>query len=100
MRQKELAASLSLDGSSVVRLIDSLEAAGFVRRREEAQDRRAKAILLTASGKAVAENLESIAGRVREEALAGLPDRDVETALRVLDHICRALEPALEATPA
>jgi MarR family transcriptional regulator for hemolysin len=92
MRQKELAASLSLDGSSVVRLLDSLEASGFVARREEAADRRAKAIVLTARGRAIAQRLESIARRVREDALAGLPEGDVETALRVLDHICQALD--------
>jgi MarR family transcriptional regulator for hemolysin len=92
MRQKELAASLALDGSSVVRLIDQLEASGFVRREEEAEDRRAKAILLTASGRAVARRAETIARRVREEALAGVPARDVEATLRVLAHVCATLE--------
>src|SRR5712672_1113605 len=48
MRQKELAASLSLDGSSVVRLLDNLAAAELIQRREEAGDRRAKTIVLTA----------------------------------------------------
>ena len=33
-RQKDLAASMSLDGSSVVRLLDNLEAAGLIRRKE------------------------------------------------------------------
>ena len=32
-RQKDLAASMSLDGSSVVRLLDNLEAAGLIQRR-------------------------------------------------------------------
>jgi MarR family transcriptional regulator for hemolysin len=99
MRQKELAASLSLDGSSVVRLIDSLETAGFVRRREEAEDRRAKALMLTARGQAMARRLESVARRVREDALAGLSERDIETASRVLDHICRALDIASDGVP-
>src|ERR1700722_6364840 len=42
LRQKDLAASLSLDSSSVVGLLDALEEAGFVERREDS-DRRAKA---------------------------------------------------------
>ena len=33
-RQKDLAASLSLDNSSVVRLLDNLETAGLIRRQE------------------------------------------------------------------
>src|ERR1700684_803342 len=35
MRQKDLAASLVLDGSTVVRLLDALEASGLIERREE-----------------------------------------------------------------
>src|SRR5579862_2094807 len=47
MRQKDLAAALALDGSSVVRLLDALETAGHIERREEGADRRAKTIGLT-----------------------------------------------------
>lgn len=100
MRQKELAASLSLDGSSVVRLLDNLETAGLIKRREEANDRRAKVIVLTARGRAVADQVEAVARRVREDALAGLSDADIETAFRVLDHVSRALNTAvLETVP-
>jgi MarR family transcriptional regulator for hemolysin len=91
MRQKDLAASLSLDNSSVVRLLDNLETAGLSRRQEEASDRRAKTIVLTARGRTVADKVEAVAHRVREDALAGLSDADIETAFRVLDHVCRAL---------
>src|SRR4030081_579381 len=38
MRQKDLAASLVLDGSSVVRLLDALETAGLIRRPAEGDD--------------------------------------------------------------
>src|SRR5579862_5414080 len=53
MRQKDLAASLVLDGSSVVRLLDALETSGLIERREESGDRRAKTIVLTAHGLAI-----------------------------------------------
>lgn len=95
-RQKELAASLSLDSSSVVRLLDNLEAAGLIRRREEATDRRAKAIFLTARGRAIADRVEAAALQVRCDALAGLSDRDIETAHRVLTHVCDALERSMQ----
>lgn len=91
-RQKDLAASLSLDGSSVVRLLDNLEAAGLIKRREEATDRRAKAIFLTARGRAIADKVEVAARQVRRDALASLSDREIETAFRVLLHVCNALE--------
>src|SRR5258708_9366740 len=85
MRQKDLAASLSLDNSSVVRLLDNLEAAGLIRRHEEPNDRRAKTIVLTARRRAVADQVEPVAHRVREAALAGLPAADTAPAFRVLD---------------
>jgi MarR family transcriptional regulator for hemolysin len=91
MRQKELAAALSLDGSSVVRLIDALQTAGFVERREE-DDRRAKAIVLTDLGRTTVARVERVAGDVREEALAGLADEEIATAAKVLEHICRILD--------
>src|SRR5580698_5738404 len=47
MRQKDLAAALTLDGSSVVRLLDALVAAELVERREEDGDRRARIIVPT-----------------------------------------------------
>ncbi|WIM13702.1 MarR family transcriptional regulator [Enhydrobacter sp.] len=95
-RQKDLAASLSLDSSSVVRLLDNLEAAGLIRRRAEATDRRAKAIFLTARGRAIADKVEVAALQVRRDALAGLSDRDIETARRVLTHVCDALERSMQ----
>jgi MarR family transcriptional regulator for hemolysin len=98
MRQKDLAASLSLDNSSVVRLLDALEEAGFVERREDS-DRRAKAIVLTASGRAIVNQVEDVARQVREDALLGLPAEDIETTARVLSHICQVLAPQGEGAP-
>jgi len=94
-RQKDLAASLFVDNSSVVRLLDNLEAAGLVERRE-GEDRRAKIVMLTPRGKAIADKVETAARRVRTDALAGLSDKDIETTIRVLEHVCHALEPAGE----
>jgi MarR family transcriptional regulator, transcriptional regulator for hemolysin len=90
-RQKDLAASMSLDGSSVVRLLDNLEAAGLIQRKE-GEDRRAKIIALTPRGKAIADKVETVARRIRSDALAGLSDRDIETTVRVLHHVSRVLD--------
>jgi MarR family transcriptional regulator, transcriptional regulator for hemolysin len=95
-RQKDLAASMSLDGSSVVRLLDNLEAAGLIRRKEGESDRRAKIILLTPRGRAIADKVETVARRIRVDALAGLSDKDIATTVRVLEHVCRVLEAAAE----
>lgn len=94
MRQKELAASLSLDGSSVVRLLDALEAAGLVERQEQGTDRRAKAIVLTAQGRHTVAEVELSVAQVREEALAGLSDEQLLATQSTLLHILQALQPA------
>src|ERR1700728_2925665 len=59
MRQKDLAASLVLDGSSVVRLLDALETAGLIERREESADRRAKTVTLAARGLSILDQVEA-----------------------------------------
>ncbi|HEY1941093.1 MAG TPA: MarR family transcriptional regulator [Roseiarcus sp.] len=93
MRQKDLASSLSLDGSSVVRLLDALQTSGLIERREDGDDRRAKAIVLTELGRATVSKVESVAQQVRDDALIGLTDEELTTASRVLEHVCRALAP-------
>lgn len=87
MRQKVLAAALSLDGSSIVRLIDNLELQGLVTRREEAGDRRAKEIVLTDKGRETVEALHSVITSLRNEAMADLNDADIATAYRVATHL-------------
>jgi MarR family transcriptional regulator for hemolysin len=96
MRQKELAASLGLDSSSVVRLLDALQAAGFIERREEEADRRARTILLTPAGRALVEQVEEVSRQVRNETLAGLTEAEIEAAHQVLERICHNLAEAAE----
>src|SRR5262249_39746644 len=49
--QKSLAAAVGIPASRMVAIVDSLEAAGLVERRVDPQDRRHKALFLTAAGK-------------------------------------------------
>ncbi len=84
---------MSLDSSSVVRLLDALEAARLIERREDDADRRAKAIVLTPLGRATVAKVERIAQQVRGDALMGLADDELATTSRVLDHVCRMLAP-------
>ncbi|MBV7482647.1 MarR family winged helix-turn-helix transcriptional regulator [Bordetella sp. BOR01] len=92
MRQKDLAASLGLDSSSVVRLIDALQAAGLVQRKEEDQDRRAKSIVLTARGQATVAQVERVAKEVRDNAMSDIPDAELQRAGRLLARLRAALE--------
>jgi MarR family transcriptional regulator for hemolysin len=91
MRQKDLAASLVLDGSSVVRLLDALETAGLIERRGETTDRRAKTITVTRHGLSIIDQVEAASMQVRNATLIGLSDADLATATGVLERVCQNL---------
>jgi MarR family transcriptional regulator for hemolysin len=100
IRQKDLAASLVLDGSTVVRLLDALEAAGLIERREESTDRRAKLITITQSGRSIIDQVERASHEVRNTALLGLSAAEIGSATRVLQYILNNLEAVQERTGA
>lgn len=85
MRQKDLAAALALDNSSVVRLLDALAVSGHITRREGGTDRRAKIITLTARGWAIIEQVEAVSREVRNATLQGVSDDDLRVATHVLE---------------
>jgi MarR family transcriptional regulator for hemolysin len=91
MRQKDLAAALALDGSSVVRLLDALETSGHIERREEGADRRAKTIGLTDRGWSIIEQVEAVSREVRNATLLGMTDEELAQATRVLELVCQNL---------
>ncbi|WP_263064550.1 MarR family winged helix-turn-helix transcriptional regulator [Dickeya dadantii] len=86
IHQKALAESLGLDASAVVRVLDSLQKQGFIERRE-GNDRRFREIHLTALGLEQVEKVESIAGQVRNQALAGVSEQDIEQVSRVINQV-------------
>ena len=90
-RQKDLAASMSLDGSSVVRLLDNLEAAGLIRRKE---GERPAGKDHPADGARPRHRRQGRDGGAPDQGrcAAGLSDKDIETTVRVLQHVCRALD--------
>jgi len=94
MRQKDLAGLLSLDNSSVVRLLDALQAAGFIERREEPSDRRVKTIHLTEAARTVIDRIDIVSQEIRKETLSGLSDRELEITSRVLQHVGNTLSSA------
>jgi MarR family transcriptional regulator for hemolysin len=98
-RQKDLAATLVLDGSSVVRLLDALAGAGLIERQEESADRRAKVINLTPRGLAIVDLAEATAHDVREAALTGISDAEIAAAARTLERIRRNLERLADIVP-
>src|SRR5262249_59267310 len=71
--QSELAEMMEVEKATAGRMIDRLEAKGWVVRRGQDGDRRVKRIYLTAEAERVHKRLWPIAEATIDDALAGLP---------------------------
>ena len=88
MRQNELAASLSLDGSSVVRLLDALENSGLIERCEDRADRRAKSLVADARADAGQSIRSSAYPRTfATSSSAKSSDEDLARSLHLLETV-------------
>lgn len=96
MRQKDLALALALDSSSIVRLIDGLQAQGWVERIDDA-DRRVKRIQLTTAGLMQVETVKTIVADVRSEVMQDLPPDLLDATLDALETMLEKMA-ALEAS--
>ncbi|MEX3581667.1 MAG: MarR family transcriptional regulator [Burkholderia sp.] len=85
VRQVTLAEHVGIEGSSLVRLLDQLCAAGLARRAEDPADRRAKTVTLTDEGRAVTAKMEEDLRVLRVRVLKSASRADLEATLRVLN---------------
>ena len=76
--QSELAEVLEIEKPTLGRLLDRLEAKGWVRREADAADRRAKRLFLTEEVEPAIKAMRAAAAEVRREALAGLSPEEQE----------------------
>ncbi len=97
MSQQALGATLDIEASNLVVLLNELEAEGLISRRRDAQDRRRHVVEISEQGaKAVCE-VERAAGQVEDEFFAAL-SQDERCALREL--LARLTESADAQPPA
>jgi MarR family transcriptional regulator, transcriptional regulator for hemolysin len=84
LSQVDLADVLELQPISLVRLLDRLVEQGLVERRSDPRDRRANRLFLTAAGRQLANDLDSLRDAIATDVLQGLPVAALETSLKVL----------------
>ena len=87
VRQGVLADQIGIEGPSLVRLIDLLQAEGLVERREDPTDRRAKTLHLTPTGEAKAEEINRVLRRVRADLLKDIEASDLAVTFDALQRI-------------
>jgi len=87
LRQTELAEFLEMEPIAVGRVIDRLQAAGFVERRADPKDRRAWRLYTTEQSRVIIDDMELIARELRKDATRGIDYAELEQALAVLGRI-------------
>ena len=101
MRQKDLAQSLGLDSSSVVRLVDGLVAKGWVLRQDDV-DRRVKKLQLTDSGAQQVAQVESLINQARAQLLSVVAPEELAASSALLQRLMQEmsqLQEAMQAQP-
>jgi MarR family transcriptional regulator for hemolysin len=87
VRQTALADAVGIEGASLVRLLDELQASGLITREPDASDRRANAVNLTPKGEEVVAEVNEVLTNLRLEVFADISRKDAETAIKVFKAI-------------
>ena len=82
--QSELADLLDIEKPTLGRLLDRLEAKGWLERRADPADRRAKRVYLTGNVQSLMRALRHLAADLRAQALHGLDELEREQLLEAL----------------
>lgn len=90
--QRELAQSVGVEGPTLARLLDSLEAQDLVSRQAVPEDRRAKKIALSPLAQPLIEKIEAISTELRNELFAGIDEEDLRRCQQVHARILGNLE--------
>ena len=87
MTQTALAADLDLTKVAVGGLIDRMEAAGFVERRTDGRDARARRIYLTRAGQRLVAKIREAVDVVEADIMRSVSDDELDQAGKVLARI-------------
>jgi DNA-binding MarR family transcriptional regulator len=87
VNQAALAHILDIRSTTLVRLLDRLEAAGFIARMPAPDDRRAHILALTAKALPVIESVYHLAMKVWEDARLGVSKAEADQLLALLRQI-------------
>ena len=87
LSQVDLADVLELQPISLVRLLDRLVEHGLLERRHDPRDRRANRLFLTARGRQLVDDLDSLRDSIATNVLQDLPAEEIQTSLKTLRDI-------------
>jgi DNA-binding MarR family transcriptional regulator len=89
--QKRLAELAEIEPMTLVRILDRMESDGWVERRPDPNDRRARTLYVTSGAAPILEQIEKLSARMRSEALAGLSAEQRAELMSLLEHVYQNL---------
>lgn len=87
VRQKDLAASVGIEGPSLVRLIDALVMKGLIERSEDATDRRARLLSLTPGGEEIVRRIQETVTTLENRLLSPFSDTEILQAAAFIESL-------------
>jgi len=94
--QSELAEMMEVEKASAGRMIDRLEARGWVQRRAKPDDRRVKRVYLTPEAERVHRRIWRVAEATVEDALVDLSARESVQMMRLLTRVKKTLAAGMD----
>ena len=91
VRQTDLARALEIEGGSLVRLLDVLEANGLIERLSDARDRRSNQVIVTAEGARIYRQVYDACEAVGARLLDAVSAQEQAFCQGVFDRIEQAL---------
>jgi MarR family transcriptional regulator for hemolysin len=85
--QVQLAELTDLEPMTLVRALDWMESQGWLERRHDPTDRRARRLYLKAKGKPLMDDMWRLADLTRREAFAGIPRKRADLVIELLEKI-------------
>lgn len=89
--QIAIAKRIGIEGPTLTRMLDALEAEGLVIRRADPGDRRTKLIELTDAGKRALNEIMTVAHNFRKTILKDLSDAELDAVNKVTDKLLNML---------
>lgn len=94
--QIAIAKRIGIEGPTLTRMLDALEADGLVVRRADPNDRRTKLIELTPAGETALEEISTVMHAFRAQVLQSLSDQELDQVNVVTDKLMRLLSEGVQ----
>ncbi|MGZ3343604.1 MAG: MarR family winged helix-turn-helix transcriptional regulator [Caulobacteraceae bacterium] len=92
LTQGELAKLISVEGPTLVRMLDVLAKEGLIERRQSEIDRRVTTNAITLKGRQAIDDIMSVTNALRVEVLQGIDPAELATCLKVLGQIIERID--------